>query len=152
MNHRQRDRVLGEDACLTRTGNGPANRTCPGNIAPAAIFANRRRAGSPAETRRRMQLDRGQAIRALSPPRPGTAGKPTDIQNESPGAGKRNPRRPMAAGQCRNPSGAPPGGHFRQTGQAERKAWESPAARRRLGMAVWQAAAKNPWKAYGPGH
>ena len=43
MNHRQRDRVHGGDACLTRTGNGPANRASPNSIAPAVVFASRRR-------------------------------------------------------------------------------------------------------------
>ena len=67
-NHRQRDRAFGEDACLTRTGNGPANRASLNNIALAVIFASRRGAGSLAETRRRPRLDRGQAIAALTRP------------------------------------------------------------------------------------
>ncbi len=39
LNHRQRDRVFGEDACPTRTGYGPANRASLNNIALAVIFA-----------------------------------------------------------------------------------------------------------------
>ena len=68
LNHRQRDCVCGEDACLTRTGNGPANRASLNNIALAVIFANRREAESLAETRRRLQLDRSEAIAALTRP------------------------------------------------------------------------------------
>ena len=68
MNHRQRDCVYGEDACLTRTGNGPANRASLNNIALAAIFANRKEAESLAETRRRFQLNRSDAIAALTQP------------------------------------------------------------------------------------
>ena len=68
MNHRQRDRVFGEDACTARKGNGPANRASLNNIALAVIFASRREAESLAETRRRLQLDRGEAIAALTRP------------------------------------------------------------------------------------
>ena len=68
LNHRQRDCVYGEDACLTRTGHGPANRASLNNIALAVIFANRREAESLAETRRRLQLDRSAAIAALTRP------------------------------------------------------------------------------------
>ncbi len=68
LNHRQRDCVFGEDACLTRTDNGPANRASLNNIALAVIFANRREAESLAETRRRLQLDRREAINALTRP------------------------------------------------------------------------------------
>ena len=68
LNRRQRDCVFGEDACLTRTGNGPANRAMPDNIALAAVFASRREAESLAETRRRLQPDRGEAIAALTRP------------------------------------------------------------------------------------
>ena len=68
LNHRQRDCVYGEDACLTRTGNGPANRASLNNIALAVIYANRRAAESLAETRRRLQLDRREAIAALTRP------------------------------------------------------------------------------------
>ena len=63
-----RDCVYGEDACLTRTGHGPANRASLDNIALAVIFANRRGAESLAETRRRLQLDRREAIVALTRP------------------------------------------------------------------------------------
>ena len=68
LNHRQRDCVYGEDACLTRTGHGPANRASLNNIALAVVFANRREAESLAETRRRLQLDRREAIAALTRP------------------------------------------------------------------------------------
>ncbi|MYF28809.1 MAG: hypothetical protein F4169_08075 [Gammaproteobacteria bacterium] len=68
LNHRQRDRVHGEDACLTRTGNGPANRTGLNNIGLAVIYANRREAESLAETRLRLQLDRSEAIATLTRP------------------------------------------------------------------------------------
>ena len=68
MNHRQRDCVFGEDACLTRTDHGPANRASLNNIALAVIFANRREAESLAETRRRLQLNRREAVAALTRP------------------------------------------------------------------------------------
>ncbi len=68
MNHRQRDCVFGEDACLTRTGHDPANRSSLNNIALAVVFANRREAESLAETRRRLQLNRSEAIAALTRP------------------------------------------------------------------------------------
>ena len=58
----------GEDACLTRTGNGPAHRASLNNIALAMIFANRREMESLAETRRRLQLNRSEAIAALTRP------------------------------------------------------------------------------------
>ncbi len=125
LNHRQRDRAFGGDACLTRTGNGPANRASPSSIAPAVILPGRRGAGSPAETRRRMRPGRGQAIRALTRPRARRVPAPPDSRrtshNESPGAGKRRPRRPTAAGRPRKPSGTPPYGHFRRPEQAEQK-------------------------------
>ena len=73
LNHRQRDCVCGEDACLTRTGNGPANRASLNNIAFAVIFANRREMESLADTRRRPQLNRSEAIAALARPRDATA-------------------------------------------------------------------------------
>ena len=68
LNHRQRDCVFGEDACLTRTGNGPANRASLNNIALAVIFASRREADSLAATRRRLQLYRSEAVAALTRP------------------------------------------------------------------------------------
>ena len=68
LNHRQRDCVFGEDACLTRTGNGPANRASLNSIALAVVFASRREAESLAETRRRLQLNRSEAIAALTRP------------------------------------------------------------------------------------
>ncbi len=68
LNHRQRDCVFGEDACLTRTGHGPANRASLNNIALAVIFASRREAESLAETRRRLQLNRSEAVAALTRP------------------------------------------------------------------------------------
>ena len=68
LNHRVRDCVHGEDACLTRTGHGPANRASLNTIALALIFVNRRQAESLAATRRRLQLNRSQAIFALTLP------------------------------------------------------------------------------------
>lgn len=59
LNHRQRDCVFGEDACTARKGNGPANRASLNTIA---------RAESLAETRRRLQRDRREAIAALTRP------------------------------------------------------------------------------------
>ena len=38
MNHRQRDRAFGEDACLTRTGHEPASRASLNTIALAVII------------------------------------------------------------------------------------------------------------------
>ena len=68
LNHRQRDCVFGEDACLVRTDNGPANRASLNTIALAVVFANRREAESLAETRRRLQLNRSAAVAALTRP------------------------------------------------------------------------------------
>ncbi len=62
------DCVFGEDACLTRTDHGPANRASLNTIALALIFVNRRQAETLAATRRRLQLDRSQAIAALTLP------------------------------------------------------------------------------------
>ena len=66
LNHRQRGCVFGEDACLTRTGHGPANRASLKTIALAVIFASRREAETLAETRRRLQLNHCDAIAALT--------------------------------------------------------------------------------------
>ena len=68
LNHRQRDCVYDEDACLTRTGHGPANRASLNNIALAVVFANRRESEILAENRRRLQLNRSEAIAALTRP------------------------------------------------------------------------------------
>lgn len=68
LNHRQRDCAFGEDVCLARTGNGPANRASPNNIALAVIFANHREAESLTETRLLLQLGRRKAIAALTQP------------------------------------------------------------------------------------
>ncbi len=68
MNHRQRDCVYDEDACLTRTGHGPANRASLNTIALAVIFANRRKAENLADTRRSLKLNRGEAFAALIRP------------------------------------------------------------------------------------
>ena len=68
LNHRQRDCGCGEDACLTRTGHGPANRASLNSIALAVVFASRREAESLAGTRRRLQLDRSEAGGALTRP------------------------------------------------------------------------------------
>ncbi len=51
-NHHQRGSVFGEDACLARTGGGPANRARRNNIALALIFADRRGTEHLAQTRR----------------------------------------------------------------------------------------------------
>ena len=40
LNNRPRDCVFGEDACVARTGNGPANRASLNNIALTVIFTN----------------------------------------------------------------------------------------------------------------
>ena len=72
-NHRVRDTTLGEDACLTRTGNGPLNRAGLNSIALAVVFANRRRGETLASTFRRFQLCPGDAIRAVCDPPPTTA-------------------------------------------------------------------------------
>ncbi len=68
LNHRQRDCVFGEDACLTRTGHGPANRASLNKFALAVIFASRREAESLAAARRRLQLYRSEAVAALTRP------------------------------------------------------------------------------------
>ncbi len=47
--------------CLIRSGHGAANLAGLKHIALAVIFTNRRARASFAETRRRLQLDRGQA-------------------------------------------------------------------------------------------
>jgi len=66
MNHRQRDCAFGGDACQTRTGNGPANRPGPNNLALAVILTGRTGGESLADTRRRRLLDRAAAIQALT--------------------------------------------------------------------------------------
>ncbi len=66
LNHRQRDRAFGGDACQTRNGNGPANRASPSSIAPAVILTGRTGGESLADARRRLQLDRAGAIKALT--------------------------------------------------------------------------------------
>ena len=68
MNHRQRDFVYGEDAGLMRTANGPANRAIISNLALAAAFRYRDPATDKtlADTRTRLQMQRDQAIRALT--------------------------------------------------------------------------------------
>ncbi len=67
-NHRRRDCVFGEDACLTGIGHGPANRARLDRIALAVIFTHRRDSESFAETRRRLQLDHSQAFAAVTRP------------------------------------------------------------------------------------
>ena len=66
LNHRQRDRAFGGDACQTRTGNGPANRASPNNLAPAVILTGRTGGESLSDARRRPRLDRVAAIQALT--------------------------------------------------------------------------------------
>ena len=68
MNRRRRDRRCGGDACLTRTGSGPANRASLNSMAPAVVFAGRRGAESPAQTRRRLRPACSQAAAALARP------------------------------------------------------------------------------------
>ena len=70
-NHRVRDKSLGEDACLTCTGNGPANRALCNNLVLAVIFSHRRDGETVTEARNRFQYDRHNAVRAIcSPGRP----------------------------------------------------------------------------------
>ena len=68
--HRQRDTTFGEDACMTRTGNGPINRASLNAIALAVVFTNQSEGESLAETLRRFQLQRKDAIRAVCEPSP----------------------------------------------------------------------------------
>ncbi len=67
-NHRTRDTLLDEDACLTRTRHGPLNRASLNNIALAVVFAIHQPGEGPVTTMRRLQLDRGAAIRAVCEP------------------------------------------------------------------------------------
>ncbi len=69
-NHRVRDTTLGEDACLTRTGNAPLNRASLNSIALAVVFANRRDGESLAAAFRRFQLHPKDALRAVCEPPP----------------------------------------------------------------------------------
>ena len=69
--HRQRDTTFGEDACMTRTGNGPLNRASLNPIALAVVFTNQcEEEKSLAETMRRFQLRPKDAIRAVCEPVP----------------------------------------------------------------------------------
>ena len=69
--HRQRDTTFGEDACMTRTGNGPLNRASLNSIALAVVFTNQFEGEkSLAETLRRFQLRPRDAIRAVCEPSP----------------------------------------------------------------------------------
>ena len=70
LNHRERDYRHGEDACLMRTGNGPTNCAALRNMALAVIFRSRDpdRDKHLDDTRVRLQLERDQAIRALTEP------------------------------------------------------------------------------------
>ena len=103
MSHRQREFVCGEDACLMRTGNGPTSRAVINNLALAALFRSRNPAADRtlADTRTRLQMQRDQAIRALTSP---WAGPPP---NRIP----RKPRpavgatRPVTAGRVRTAGG-----------------------------------------------
>ena len=61
LNRRQGDCVCGEDACLTRTGNGPANRVSLNNTALAVVFASRRGAESLPEATESGQEHAGSA-------------------------------------------------------------------------------------------
>ncbi len=102
LNHRQRDCVFGEDACLTRTGNGPANRASLNSIALAVVFASRREAESLAEDPATPAAEPQRGHRRPDPalragPRPGrlpdAAGRPPSPENESPRDRNRRPRR-----------------------------------------------------------
>ena len=70
LNHRQRDLICGEDACQMRTGNGPANRAILNNLALAVVFRSRCAATdkSLADTRARLQMQRSEAMKALTEP------------------------------------------------------------------------------------
>ena len=63
-NHHIRDRTFQEDACLTRTGNGPSNRAMCNNIALALIFHCARFASVP-QAVRHFNLNRNEAFNAL---------------------------------------------------------------------------------------
>ena len=71
-NHRVRDTTLGEDACLTRTGNAPLNRASLNSIALAVVFANRCDGESLATAFRRFQLNPQDCIQAVCEPPPST--------------------------------------------------------------------------------
>ena len=85
--HRVRDTVSDGDACRTRTGNGPANRASLNMIALAAVLADRRGDEGITEAMRRLQLNRGDAIRAVRHPRhrypPNSPPPPLSIENTS---------------------------------------------------------------------
>ena len=119
LNRRQRDCVFGEDACLTRTGNGPANRAMPDNIALAAVFA------MPTRGHRRPDP----ALRAG--PRPGrlpdAAGRPPSPESESPRAENSARDGARTAPHTRNPAGtcrfAPGSTAIRSIGRSMGKSW-----------------------------
>ena len=66
-NHHIRDRTFQEDACLTRTGNGPSNRAMCNNIALALIF-HHGQFGSVPEALRHFSLNRKEALDAILSP------------------------------------------------------------------------------------
>ena len=70
-NHRLRDCAVGEDSCLARTGNGPANRA-PGDDLALVVVLSCCRGGEYGEglveTRRRFQLHRDDALPAVCTP------------------------------------------------------------------------------------
>jgi len=67
-NHHIRDRTFGEDACLTRTNNGPANRATCNNLALALIFRQNRFDSVP-QALRHFTLHRQESLDAvLNPP------------------------------------------------------------------------------------
>ena len=102
MNHRQRDLVHGEDACLMRTGNGPANRATINNLALAVVFRSRDPATDRtlADTRTRLQMQRDQAIRALTNPWAGPS--PPKPEEAAPAAEAARPDRLRPAGNRRD--------------------------------------------------
>jgi len=75
-NHHIRDRTFGEDACLTRTSNGPANRATCNNLALALIFRQNRFDSVP-QALRHFTLHRQESLDAvLNPPQARAASAP----------------------------------------------------------------------------
>lgn len=66
-NHHIRDRTFLEDACLTRTGNGPSNRAMCSNIALALIFHQNLFVSVP-QALRHFNLNRNNTFKALLSP------------------------------------------------------------------------------------
>ena len=66
-NHHIRDRTFLEDACMTRTGNGPSNQALCNNIALALIYHHGRFDSVP-QAQRHFSLNRQDAFNALLSP------------------------------------------------------------------------------------